>query len=200
MLNSNVSNRTKSPLSAHFTPEAVKEPTMKLSSKVSSSYESTVGMETSTDSAEVTSTAGSQLGVNETKNGEKSKQRMVPKDATPSDLAEILKQQANEMKLLDEQHDLLQKKLLYDYDQYIQDVGTRDKRVGLEIVNGQLSTTRSGQESRETVHPSPVGTYDLSNPEIIPSYSRVYSQRTMGEFVFIVIPVINDGCKVFLRS
>ena len=108
----------------------------------------------------------------------------VPKNATPSQLEEILKHQKKEEELLGEQHELLQKKLLHDYDSYIKDLGSaQEKQVDLEIVNGDLNVKKSStpQEGRKTMKPAPVGTYDLSAPEIIPSYSMMYSGSSPGK-------------------
>ena len=118
--------------------------------------------------------------------GKTSTQHVIPKDATPSQLEEILKHQKKEEELLEEQHDLLQKKLLHDYDHYVKDLGSaQEKQVDLEIVDGDVNVKRSApaQDSRKTVQPAPVGTYDLSAPEIIPSYSLMYSGSNTGKSV-----------------
>ena len=114
----------------------------------------------------------------------------IPKDATPSQLEVILKHQKKEEELLEEQHDLLQKKLLHDYDHYVKDLSpAQEKQVDLEMVNGDVNAKRAGpaQDSKKTVQPAPVGTYDLSAPEVIPSYSIMYSASNTGK-AFIVVP------------
>ena len=124
--------------------------------------------------------------VNGTEMGKKSTQHVIPKDATPSQLEEILKHQKKEEELLEEQHDLLQKKLLHDYDHYVKDLGSaQEKQVDLEIVDGDVNVKRSApaQDSRKTVQPTPVWTYDLSASEIIPSYSLMYSGSNTGKSV-----------------
>ena len=108
----------------------------------------------------------------------------IPKDATPSELEEILKYQKKEEELLEEQHELLQKKLLHGYDHYIKDLSSaQEKQVDLEIVNGDVNakTAVPAQDSKKTVQPVPVGTYDLSAPEVIPSYSIMYSGSNTGK-------------------
>lgn len=122
--------------------------------------------------------------VSGTEMGKKSTQHAIPKDATPSQLEEILKHQKKEEELLEEQHELLQKKLLHDYDHYIKDLSSaQEKQVDLEIVNGDVNVKRAApaQDSRKTVQPAPVGTYDLSAPEVIPSYSIMYSGSNTGK-------------------
>ncbi|KAJ7357657.1 hypothetical protein OS493_023788 [Desmophyllum pertusum] len=168
-------SRTKSPLSAHFTPDIVKEPSVKLVSGV-------VKDRTSHPTIEETDTNSEHDDIHPTVNGtemeKKSTQRATPKDATPSQLEEILKHQKKEEELLEEQHELLQKKLLHDYDHYIKDLGSaQEKQVDVEIVDGDVNVKKSvaTQDSRKIVQPSPVGTYDLSAPEIVPSYSIMYS-------------------------
>ena len=108
----------------------------------------------------------------------------IPKDATPSELEEILKHQKKEEELLEEQHELLQKKLLHGYDHYIKDLSSaQGKQVDLEIVNGDVNakTAVPAQDSKKAVQPAPVGTYDLSAPEVIPSYSIMYSGSNTGK-------------------
>ena len=128
--------------------------------------------------------------VNGTETGKKSTRHhahTIPKEATPSQLEEILKHQKKEEELLEEQHELLQKKLLHDYDHYVKDLSSaQEKQVDLEIVNGDVNVKRAdpAQDSRKTVQPSPVGTYDLSASEVIPSYSIMYSGSNTGK-VFI---------------
>lgn len=122
--------------------------------------------------------------VNGTEMEKKSTQRATPKDATPSQLEQILKHQKKEEELLEEQHELLQKKLLHDYDHYIKDLGSaQEKQVDVEIVDGDVNVKKSvaTQDSRKIVQPSPVGTYDLSAPEIVPSYSIMYSGPSTGK-------------------
>ena len=110
----------------------------------------------------------------------------IPKGATPSELDQILKTQKKEEELLEEQHELLQKKLLHDYDGYIRDLGSsQEKKVDLEIVSGDVALKKDIRDSRKpvqhahdsriTVQAASVGTYDLSAPEIIPSYSIICS-------------------------
>lgn len=126
--------------------------------------------------------------VNGTEMEKKSTQRATPKDATPSQLEEILKHQKKEEELLEEQHELLQKKLLHDYDHYIKDLGSaQEKQFDLEIVDGDVNVKKSvaTQDSRKIVQPSPVGTYDLSAPEIVPSYSIMYSGPSIGKPVIL---------------
>ena len=128
--------------------------------------------------------------VNGTETGQKSTQRQAtPKDATPSQLEEILKHQKKEEQLLQEQHELLQKKLLHDYDHYIKDLSSvQEKQVDLEIVNGDVNVKKAvpAQDSRKTVQPAPVGTYDLSASEVIPSYSIMFSGSNTGKLLFVV--------------
>lgn len=130
--------------------------------------------------------------VNGTNEEKKSTPHSVPKDATPSELEEILKHQKKEEALLEEQHELLQKKLLHDYDHYIRDLGpAQEKKVDLKIVNGAVTLSKGAQDSkkpvqpaqdsRKTVQPTPVGTYDLFAPEVIPSYSVMYSGPKNGK-------------------
>ena len=124
---------------------------------------------------------------NGTEGGKKSTQlhvHTIPKEATPSQLEEILKHQKREEELLEEQHELLQKKLLHGYDHYVKDLSSaQEKQVDLEIVNGDVNAKRAvpAQDSRKTVQPAPVGTYDLSAPEVIPSYSVMYSGSNTGK-------------------
>ena len=130
--------------------------------------------------------------VNGTETGKKLTQHhahTIPKDATPSQLEEILKHQKKEEELLEEQHELLQKKLLHDYDHYIKDLSpAQEKQVDLEIVKGDLNAKRAvpAQDSKKTVQPAPVGTYDLSAPEVIPSYSIMYSGSNTGKGFIVV--------------
>ena len=135
-----------------------------------------------------------QSAVNGTDVGNKPTPHTIPKDATPSQLEEILQHQKKEEELLEEQHDLLQKKLLHDYDHYIRDPGSvQEKKVDLAIVNGDV-TLKNGtqdsrkpvqpaQDSRKIVQPAPVGTYDLFAPEVIPSYNIMFSGSNTGKFV-----------------
>ena len=114
----------------------------------------------------------------------------IPKDATPSQLEEILKHQKKEEELLEEQHELLQKKLLHDYDHYVKDLSpAQEKQVDIEIVNGDVNAKRAvpAQDSKKTVQPAPVGTYDLSAPEVIPSYSIMYSGSNAGKGFNVVV-------------
>ena len=129
--------------------------------------------------------------VNGTEVGKKSTQHLAhatPKEATPLQLEEILKHQKKEEELLKEQHELLQKKLLHDHDHYVKDLSSaQEKQVDLEIVNGDVNAKRAvpAQDSKKTVQPAPVGTYDLSAPEVIPSYSIMYSGPNTGKGFFL---------------
>ncbi|XP_078369335.1 uncharacterized protein LOC144653259 isoform X1 [Oculina patagonica] len=174
-------SRTKSPLSAHFTPDIVKEPSVKLASGVMkdrNGYTTIEETEMNSENGDSRNEEKTHSAVNGTETGKKLTLRPIPKDATPSQLEEILKHQKKEEELLEEQHELLQKKLLHDYDHYVKDLGSaQEKQVDLEIVDGDVNvkTALPAQDSKKTVQPAPVGTYDLSAPEIIPSYSIMYS-------------------------
>lgn len=175
------SSRTRSPLSAQFSPDIVKEPSVKLSSRVAKDkvipHETIREVETSGRNAEIT---------DNTDSGEKLTPHELLKDASPSEMEEILENQKKEEALLEEQHELLQKKLLHDYDNYVSELGSsQQKKLDVEIVNGTVTLmndaekswepVQQAQESRKTVQASPVGTYDLSTSDVIPSYSIMYS-------------------------
>ena len=130
--------------------------------------------------------------LNGTDSTKKPAPHVIPNDATSSELEQILNNQKKEEELLEEQHELLQKKLLHDYDHYIQDIGSsQEKKVDLEIVNGDVALKKGAQENRKpvqhtqdnrkTVQAAPVGTYDLSAPDIIPTYSIMYSGSSTGK-------------------
>lgn len=94
-----------------------------------------------------------------------------PNSTTP-ELKQILQNQIHEEKLLEEQHGLLQKKLLHEYDKYARDCAILDKerKMNVEMADGQVALNMNGTK------PAPVMTYDLSSPDvIIPSYNRIYS-------------------------
>ena len=167
-------------------PDIVKEPSVKLASGVVKDRSSCPTTE-ATQMNGITDDRGNEKtksAVNGTETEQKSAHhQVIPKEATPSQLDEILKHQKKEEKLLEEQHDLLEKKLLHDYDHYIKDLNSaQEKQVDLEIVNGDVNTKRAvpAQDSRKTVQPVPVGTYDLSASEVIPSYSIMYSGSNTG--------------------
>ena len=193
-----VFSRIKSPLSAHFTPDIVKEPSVKLSSprvaKDRNSHQETIEEAEMNDENDVNRKENIQSTINGTDEEKKPTPHAIPKYVTPSELEHILKNQKKEEELLEEQHELLQKKLLHDYDHYVRDLGSaQDKKVDLEIVNGDVSLKKGAQDSRKpvqpaqdsrkSVQPAPVGTYDLSASEIIPSYSIMYSGSNTGKSV-----------------
>lgn len=161
---------------------------MKLASGVAkdrSSYPTIEENETTSENGD-SSKEKTQPVVNGMETGKMLAQHNVPRDATPSQLEEILKNQKKEEELLEEQHELLQKKLLHDYDNYVKDLGsTQEKQVDIEIVDGDVNVKRAApaQDSRKTVQPAPVGTYDLSAPEIIPSYSVMFSGTGAGKLL-----------------
>lgn len=179
-------------MSAHFSPGVAKEPSVKLSPRVAK--------DKTIEEAEVNDgNAGDmQAGINHSAvSGTNSETKLgvpaIPKGATPSELDQILKTQKKEEELLEEQHELLQKKLLHDYDGYIRDLGSSlEKKVDLEIVSGDVALKKDiqdstkpvqhAQDSRMTVQAAPVGTYDLSAPEIIPSYSIMSSNPGKTSF------------------
>ena len=180
-IHSFVCSRTRSPLSAQFSPDIVKEPSVKLSSRVAKDkvipHETIREVETSGRNAEIS---------DNTDSGEKLTPHELLKDASPSEMEEILENQKKEEALLEEQHELLQKKLLHDYDNYVSELGSsQQKKLDVEIVNGTVTlmndaeksweSVQQAQESRKTVQASPVGTYDLSTSDVIPSYSIMYS-------------------------
>lgn len=168
-------------------PDIVKEPSVKLASGVVKDRSSCPTTE-ETQMNGITDDRGNEEKTKSAVNGTETEQKsahhqVIPKEATPSQLDEILKHQKKEEKLLEEQHDLLEKKLLHDYDHYIKDLNSaQEKQVDLEIVNGDVNTKRPvpAQDSRKTVQPVPVGTYDLSATEVIPSYSIMYSGSNTG--------------------
>ena len=184
-------------MSAHFTPDIVKDPSVKLSSRVAkdkSVVHETIEEADMNDEHDEgrTEQENSSSALNGTDSAKNSAPHVIPKDATSSELEQILKNQKKEEGLLEEQHELLQKKLLHDYDNYIQDMGSsQEKKVDLEIVNGDVTLKKGAQESRKpvqhthdsrmTVQAAPVGTYDLSAPEIIPTYSMMYSGSSTGK-------------------
>lgn len=136
--------------------------------------------------------------VNGMEKGKKSAPHNVPKDATPSQLEEILKNQKKEEELLEEQHELLQRKLLHDYDNYVKDLGSaQEKQFDLEVVDGDVNVKRAApaQDSRKTVQPAPVGTYDLSASEIIPSYSIMFPGTGTGKLLYWILawPLYPEG-------
>lgn len=169
------SSRTKSPLTAHYTPDIVKEPSVKLASGIVRDRSNYPAIEEAGMNSEDKTNSNNEKTSPPVNCSEKD---VIPKNSTPMQLEEILEHQKKEEKLLEEQHELLQKKLLHDYDNYIKDLGAaQEKQVDLEIVNGDLSVKKRStpQEERKTMKPTPVGTYDLSEPEVIPSYSIMYS-------------------------
>ena len=129
----------------------------------------------------------SQSAVNGTEATSKPTPYNLPNGASPSQLEGTIQHQKKEEQLLEEQHELLQKKLLHDYDHYIRDLGSaQEKKVDLEMVNGDVALkdnrkpVQPSQDSKKTVQPAPVGTYDLFSPEVIPSYSIMYSGSNNG--------------------
>ncbi|XP_032219958.2 uncharacterized protein LOC5519268 isoform X2 [Nematostella vectensis] len=102
-------------------------------------------------------------------------QSPLPNNASASEIQRILENQRREEELLEEQHSLLQKRLLHEYDRYARDCSKldRERTASVEMVSGELAVNLNGR----VVHPAPVGTYDLSSPQIIPSYNRVYSHK-----------------------
>ena len=84
----------------------------------------------------------------------------------------ILQQQREEEGLLREQQTLLQTKLLHQYDSYIRDVRTAqaEPTVQMQVVSGQVTVSSSA--------PALVTAYDV--PEVIPSYSHVYTANHGG--------------------
>ena len=186
-----VLSRTKSPLSAHFAPDIVKEPSVKLTSRVSKDkivhHETIEEKEMNDEDNSHTKQEKSQSAVNGTEVASKPTPYNLPNGASPSQLEGIIQHQKKEEQLLEEQHELLQKKLLHDYDHYIRDLGSaQEKKVDLEMVNGDVALkdnrkpVQPSQDSKKTVQPAPVGTYDLFSPEVIPSYSIMYSGSNNG--------------------
>ena len=189
-------SRTKSLLSAHFTPDIVKDPSVKVYSRIAKDkvihHETIEEADMSDEHDEGKKEEENSSALNGTDSAKKSAPHVIPKDATSSELEQILNNQKKEEELLEEQHELLQKKLLHDYDNYIRDMGSsQEKKVDLEMVNGDVTLKKGEQESRipvqhtqdsrETVQAAPVGTYDLSAPEIIPTYSIMYSGSSTGK-------------------
>ncbi|XP_044177676.1 uncharacterized protein LOC114950772 isoform X4 [Acropora millepora] len=183
-----VATRARSPLSAHLTPYNVKEPPLKLSPRVAK--DNVVSHE-----AEIETSDGNGRENNRVKTRDKvtnktdAKQKIVPheilKDASPSLIENILENQKKEEALLEEQHEFLQAKLAHDYDNYVDALSSSQERTrDSGIVNGGVTLKKDvqnsgipvkfSQDKRETVQVSPVGVYDLSAPEIVPSYSTVY--------------------------
>lgn len=103
-------------------------------------------------------------------------ERTLPPGVSVEDLKQIIEQQNREEELLQEQQELLQRKLLRDHDQYVKECVTQEKeqQAHVQIVNGQVSVTHDNV-SHKPLHVSPVGTYDLVTSEVIQSYSEVYS-------------------------
>ena len=167
-------------MTAHYTPDIVKEPSVKLASGIMRDRSNYPAIEEAEMNSEDKMNSNNEKTSPPVNCSEKD---VIPKNSTPMQLEEILEHQKKEEKLLEEQHELLQKKLLHDYDNYIKDLGAaQEKQVDLEIVNGDLSVKKRStpQEERKTMKPTPVGTYDLSEPEVIPSYSIMYSGSSTG--------------------
>lgn len=186
-----VLSRTKSPLTAHFAPDIVTEPSVKLTSRVSKDkivhHETIEEKEVNDEDNSHSKQEKSQSAVNGTEVASKPTPYNLPNGASPSQLEGIIQHQKKEEQLLEEQHELLQKKLLHDYDHYIRDLGSaQEKKVDLEMVNGDVALkdnrkpVQPSQDSRKAVQPAPVGTYDLFAPEVIPSYSIMYSGSNNG--------------------
>lgn len=186
-----VLSRTKSPLTAHFAPDIVTEPSVKLTSRVSKDkivhHETIDEKEKNDEDNSHSKQEKSQSAVNGTEVASKPTPYNLPNGASPSQLEGIIQHQKKEEQLLEEQHELLQKKLLHDYDHYIRDLGSaQEKKVDLEMVNGDVALkdnrkpVQPSQDSRKAVQPAPVGTYDLFAPEVIPSYSIMYSGSNNG--------------------
>ena len=184
--------RARSPLSAHLTPYNVKEPPLKLSPRVAK--DNVVSHE-----AEIETSDGNGRENNRVKTTDKvtnetdAKQKIVPheilKDASPSLVENILENQKKEEALLEEQHEFLQAKLAHNYVDALSSSQERTRDSG--IVNGGVTLKKDvqnsgipvkfSQDKRQTVQVSPVGVYDLSAPEIVPSYSTVYLEGISGK-------------------
>ena len=178
-------------MSAHFAPDIVKEPSVKLTSRVSKDkivhHETIEEKEMNDENNSHSKQEKSQSAVNGTEATSKPTPYNLPNGASPSQLEGIIQHQKKEEQLLEEQHELLQKKLLHNYDHYIRDLGSaKEKKVDLEMVNGDVALkdnrkpVQPSQDSRKAVQPAPVGTYDLFSSEVIPSYSIMYSGSNNG--------------------
>lgn len=130
-----------------------------------------------------------------------SKQKIVPheipKDASPSLIENILENQKQEEALLEEQHTFLQTKLAHDYDNYVDALSSsQERKLDSRIVNGGVTFKKDvqnsgipekfSQDNRETVQVSPVSAYDLSAPEVVPSYSIMYLEGISGKSLCLV--------------
>ncbi|XP_031551297.1 uncharacterized protein LOC116288619 isoform X2 [Actinia tenebrosa] len=102
----------------------------------------------------------------------------IPENPTSSQLEHILKNQKREEGLLEEQHNLLQTKLLHEYDRYARECAAMEKerKAKVEMMDGHVALNMNGGQHGQLVHPSTVGTYDLSYPDTIPSYNRTFSK------------------------
>lgn len=186
--------RSKSPLSVHFTPAILKEPTVKVDIRLPKQTDQPVDNNGAEQGNSKSPTSDEpkeceQLSENthdtQSTTDRSSQHYTVSPSATPPEIEKILKQQRREEELLQEQHNLLQTKLLHQYDRYIQDTNTsrNEPQAKLEIVNGQVTVSTN---ERDSTHPSLVTSYDLSAPEIIPNYSHVHSSVIQGEVLAVV--------------
>ncbi|KAK2563602.1 IQ domain-containing protein M [Acropora cervicornis] len=200
-----VATRARSPLSAHFTPYNVKEPPLKLSPRVAK--DNVVSQEAEIETSDGNGRENNRVNTRDkVTNKTDAKQKIVPheilKDASPSLIENILENQKKEEALLEEQHEFLQAKLAHDYDNYVDALSlsqerTRDSGIVNSGVTLKKDVQNSGipvkfsQDKRETVQVSPVGVYDLSAPEIVPSYS---TQMVTGEVCQTT--ALNDQAEV----
>ena len=171
------SSRSKSPqVSLDFSPQPAKDPPVKLSIRVpkeneskwnTSRYDENDAKEDQDDGRD-SPYLPSKLPASQP----------ISDNPTSSQLEHILKNQKREESLLEEQHSLLQTKLLHEYDRYARECATMEKerKAKVEMVEGNVALNMNGGQHESLVHPSTVGTYDLSFPDTIPSYSRMYSK------------------------
>ena len=186
-------SRSKSPISVQFVPDIVKEPSVKALTQVAKQTEKQASHSSEIERRDTrkSSIEGVTVQINNTDSADNisgvHEEKVDLQGASAEDLKRLIEQQNREEELLQEQQDLLQKKLLRDHDQYVKDCVMKEKEqeARVEMVNGQVCVTRDDGSHKPPLHVAPVGTYDLATPEVIPSYSRVYAPPPGKYYAFL---------------
>lgn len=170
-------------MSARFSPKRRKDPSVKLNVRLPKENREVNDKEDESSIHENMSDKDSCPGDDKENESRLPTPILPPSNASSSELKQILQNQIHEEKLLEEQHGLLQKKLLHEYDRYARDCAMLDKelKMNVEMMDGQVGLNMKGSK------PSTVVSYDLSSPDVvIPSYNRIYS-KPKGTILFILL-------------